>query len=97
MPSEVIRAVMDHQTKRKHQTDMSYSFLYLFLRDAATAVSTHATLSNCSSSVESDCKVPSGTFNSTELASCETSFAAVKAKNKKCYKATTAGEISRFE
>jgi len=58
--------------------------------DAARAVSTHATLNNCSSSVESGCKVPSGTFNETELASCETSFAAVTAKNKECYKATTA-------
>ena len=72
---------------------MSYSFLTSVSRDAAMAVSTHATLSNCSSSVESGCKVPSGTFNETELASCETSFAAVKAKNKECYKATTAGEI----
>merc|ERR1711970_761549 len=58
--------------------------------DKQTAVSTHATLSNCSTSVESVCVVPSGTFNSTELASCETSFKAVTAKNKECYQQTTA-------
>ena len=92
MPLDLTRAVIDHQTKRKHQTEMSYSFLTFVSRDAATAVSTYATLNNCSSSVESGCKVPSGTFNETELASCETSFAAVTAKNKECYKATTAGE-----
>merc|ERR1711913_255749 len=58
--------------------------------DIQTAVSTHATLSNCSTSVESVCVVPSGTFNSTELDSCETSFKAVAAKNKECYQQTTA-------
>merc|ERR1719312_1544997 len=58
--------------------------------DAENAVSTHATLSNCSSSVESGCQVPSGSFNSTELASCETSFDAVTKKNKECYTQTTA-------
>merc|ERR1711874_865215 len=58
--------------------------------DKQTAVSTHATLSNCSTSVESVCVVPSGTFNSTELDSCETSFKAVAAKNKECYQQTTA-------
>ena len=93
MPLDLTRAVIDHPTKREHQMDMSYSFLISVSRDAAMAVSTHATLSNCSSSVESGCKVPSGTFNETELASCETSFAAVTAKNKECYKATTAGQI----
>merc|ERR1711874_949343 len=58
--------------------------------DIQTAVSTHATLSNCSTSVESVCVVPSGTFNSTELDSCETSFKAVAAKNKECHQQTTA-------
>jgi len=58
--------------------------------DAQTAVSTHALLSNCSTSVESGCQVPSGSFNSTELDSCETSFGAVTKKNKECYTQTTA-------
>ena len=93
MPLDLTRAVMDHQTKRKHQTEMSYSFLTSVSRDAAMAVLTHATLSNCSSYIESGCKVPPGTLNETDLASCETSFAAVTAKNKECYKLTTAGEI----
>ena len=93
MPLDLTRAVMDHQTKRRHRTKKVLFFLISVSRDAATAVSTHATLNNCSSSVESGCKVPSGTFNETELASCETSFAAVTVKNKECYKATTAGEV----
>merc|ERR1711892_1444976 len=58
--------------------------------DAADAVSTHATLSNCSTSVESGCAIPTTTYNSTQLSSCETSFTAVAIKNAECYKLTTA-------
>merc|ERR1712106_990182 len=58
--------------------------------DAADAVSTHATLSNCSTSVESGCAIPSTTYNSTQLSSCETSLTAVATKNAECYKLTTA-------
>merc|ERR1711892_376684 len=58
--------------------------------DAADAVSTHTTLSNCSTSVESGCAIPSTTYNSTELSSCETSLTAVATKNAECYKLTTA-------
>merc|ERR1711892_295988 len=58
--------------------------------DAADAVSTHATLSNCSTSVESGCAIPTTTYNSTELSSCETSLTAVATKNAECYKLTTA-------
>merc|ERR1712106_1278555 len=57
--------------------------------DAADAVSTHATLSNCSTSVESGCAIPSTTYNTTELSSCETSLTAVATKNAECYKLTT--------
>jgi len=58
--------------------------------DAEDAVSTHATLSNCSTSVESGCAIPSTTYNTTELSSCETSLTAVATKNAECYKLTTA-------
>merc|ERR1719483_1890498 len=58
--------------------------------DAADAVSTHATLSNCSTSVESGCAIPTTTYNTTELSSCETSITAVATKNAECYKLTTA-------
>merc|ERR1712106_939356 len=58
--------------------------------DAADAVSTHATLRNCSTSVESGCAIPSTTYNTTELSSCETSLTAVATKNSECYKLTTA-------
>merc|ERR1712128_254650 len=58
--------------------------------DAADAVSAHATLRNCSTSVESGCAIPSTTYNSTELSSCETSLTAVATKNSECYKLTTA-------
>merc|ERR1712106_744626 len=58
--------------------------------DAADAVSTHATLSNCSTSVESGCAIPTTTDNSSELSSCETSLTSVATKNAECYKLTTA-------
>merc|ERR1712123_354907 len=57
--------------------------------DAEDAVSTHATLSNCSTSVESGCAIPTTTYNTTELSSCETSLTAIATKNAECYKLTT--------
>merc|ERR1719483_543991 len=52
--------------------------------DADTAVATYATLSNCSTSVGSECTIPSGTYNTSALSSCETSFKAVTDKNAVC-------------
>ena len=58
----------------------NFTSLKIF-RDAQTAISTLATLSKCSTSVESGCAIPSGTYNSTELNNCEKIFTAVKEKN----------------
>merc|ERR1711892_580887 len=52
--------------------------------DASDAVSTYGTLNNCSTSVESGCDIPTDTYSSSELASCETSLKSVSTKNAEC-------------